>query len=277
MSTPASLGRPSRYRRVVLDLAPRGADRRVLQAAAELARLLDAELHAVFVEDAALAALVDNPFARELRLPTHEWQSVTGAAMAEDVRLAVAGAQREVEAVRAALGLRGDTETRRGDPASLVASLCLQTDIVVLAPPALAAERALGPHARRSLALYRCAASVMLVPQMRSVRHGPVTVVAAKADDPALELAARIAARAGEELLVLAPAVVLEELARRSPEMHGRALAGQGGVDIHKALRGVSARLLVMMRGTVLPDADATLLALADENAVPVLALEPWA
>lgn len=272
---------PSRYRRVVLDLPPREVDRLVLQAAAELARFLDAELHAVFVEDPALAALADLPFARELRLPTHEWAPMTGARLADEMRLAVSRARRDLDTLRAVAGVRGTTEIHKGDPASLLATICVATDIVVVPPPRQPVERAMGLHARRSLAVYHCVASVMVLPSTLPARHGPIAVVVRSVDDESLAVAARIAARAGEDLVVLAPpelhmADIQAAVSMRvGARVRTKALAGQTGADVLMALRGLSARLLVLTRGTALPDTDSTLREIVEGGSVPVLALEP--
>lgn len=246
---------PPRYRRVLLDLPPREADRNVLQAAAEMARLLDAELHAVFVEDPALAILADLPFARELRLPTHDWQPMTGARLAQEMRAAIGKARRDLAAMRAAAGVRGDTEVQQGDPASLIATICTASDIVVVASPARAVERAMGVHTQRSLAAYHCTASVLMLPPTRMSHQGAIAVLAGdRAESRAVAM--EIAARAGATVVELAP-------------------AGQRAADILAALHAVPARLLVLTRGAVLPDADGTLQAIAEAGAVPVLALEP--
>lgn len=267
---------PTRYRRVVLDLPPRETDRRVLQAAAELARFLDAELHAVFVDDPALTALADLPFARELRLPTHEWVPVTGTRLADEMRLAVSRARRDLDALRAATGVRGETEIHMGDPASLLATICVATDIVVVPALGQPVERAVGLHARRSLAVYHCVASVMVLPSSLPAWHGPVAVAVMAEDDDSLAVAARIAARAGEELVVLAPADIQAAVgARVGAQVRTRTLAGRSVADILMALHGLSARLLVLARGAALPDADSTLRDIAEHGSLPVLALEP--
>ena len=76
--------------------------------------------------------------------------------------------------------------------------------------------------------------------------------------------------------MVLAPADIQAAVsARIGARVRIRTLAGKTGADILMALRGLSARLLVLTRGTALPDLDSTLRAIADGGPVPVLALEP--
>ncbi len=271
-----------RYRRVVLDLPPRQADRQVLQAAAELARLLDAELHAVFVEDPALAALAEIPFARELRLPTHDWQPLHHETLANEMRLAFDKARQDIAALRVAMGVRGETQMLRGDPGSLLASLCVDSDIVVLAPPSQPSEHVLRQHAHRHRATRRSAASVMALPPRRTLESGPVAVVLRDVGDDALTVAARIAARAGQELLILAPSSVLDAALARARTLQGAGTRVRGKLLSHPTpdsiaaiLRRQAVRLCVLTRPELAPDEDATLQTLARESQVPILALEP--
>lgn len=271
-----------RYRRVVLDLPPRAADRRVLRMAAELARFLDVELHAVFVEDPALATLADFPFARELRLPGHDWQPMTGERLADEMRHAAGKARRDLDAMRAALGVRGEMEVRRGDPASVVASICVDTDIVVVATPSGPADRMMGNHARRSTAAHRSAASVMLLPAIATDGHGPIVALVQGAADESLLVAARIAGRAGEDLVLLVPRDAMADVTRRAGELidpatrlRVRELRGRGAINIRAALAGLDPRLLVLTRGAVTPDEDRTIGTVADASLVPILVLEP--
>ncbi len=167
-------------------------------------------------------------------------------------------------------------EVHQGDPASLLATICAVTDIVVVPPPGRPTEHALGIHARRSLAMYHCAASVMAFPSAVAVPRGPIAVAVQSSDDESLSVAARIASRAGEELVVLAPAEIHAELREiLGRHSHIRMLAGQTGQAILAALRGLETRLFVMTRGTAHPDADSTLRDIAEGGHVPVLMLEP--
>jgi hypothetical protein len=67
-----------------------------LRAAAELAAVLEVDLHRPFVDDEALLALAEPPFAHELGLPSHEWQPVEAGRR----RLAPCGGRRVASATR---------------------------------------------------------------------------------------------------------------------------------------------------------------------------------
>jgi hypothetical protein len=59
----------------------------------------------LFVEDEALLALAERPFARELRLPSHEWQPVEAGHIAAELRHAAADARRLLHEVAATRGV----------------------------------------------------------------------------------------------------------------------------------------------------------------------------
>ena len=66
----------SPYRRAVLGMGIGNIDRDMLREAAEFARLLELDMLGVFIEDPSLIELAALPFARELRLPGHDWQAL---------------------------------------------------------------------------------------------------------------------------------------------------------------------------------------------------------
>ncbi len=101
-----------RRRRVLLDLCHIGADRQGIDAGAELAGLLGLDLIGVFVEDEGVICLAGMPFARELRLPTHEWSPMAAERMAEEFGEA-AGRVRRMLAERSASLPQGSGPARR--------------------------------------------------------------------------------------------------------------------------------------------------------------------
>jgi hypothetical protein len=271
-----------RYRRVIVDLPVSAADRRALRAAAELARGLDAELRAMFVEEEGLLSLARMPFAREFRLPGHGWQPIAGEQIAADMRQAAQAARRMLEEVARAAGISGALEVHRGEAGALIETVCVETDVVVVLEPARPAERAVQGYVRRRLAAYRCAAAMMLLPpELPEERHG---VVALAEDGGVLPVAARIAARLNENLTVLTRdgpepariALAAQAQGMRSAQVRVRRLAGTGGVaDIVAALAGGSPRLAVLSRGTLRPEGEETVSELARALRAPVLVLEP--
>jgi hypothetical protein len=272
------------FRRVLLDLCHATADRGGIRVAAELARLLDLDLTGVFVEDTALLGLAEYPFARELRLPGHEWQKLDPERIVAEVHEAAATARRLLDAHSAPLGIHSLFEVVRGDPSASVAALSGIGDIVVLVEPATPSDRLARAFPRAWQSALRSAAAVLLVPPRIVRLHGPVAAVITRAGDPSLATAAAIAAAAGEQLLLL--------LLPRDDDLKTAAVAGaravglpDGRIHTHRlraatpqavvhALGPTQERLVVMTRAAgALPDTAPSHLAAA--RRVPVLVVEP--
>ncbi len=192
-----------RQHRVILHLHQGAAESAIVRAAAELAQMLGIALHGVFVQDEALSELAALPFIREFRLGTGAWQPLDRQRLAEEQRSAAAEARRLLDEAAAALGVTRLFEIIGGDPALFIAATSQAGDIIVVAQPRLPAERLVHATARWLEAAHGCAASVMLVPQVMARRAGPVAAVVCAESDPAIGIAARIAAAAGEPLLLL--------------------------------------------------------------------------
>jgi hypothetical protein len=251
-----------------------------IRVAAELARLLDLELTGVFVEDAAVFGLSEYPFARELRLPGHEWHRLEPGRIAAEVREAAATARRLLDAHSAPLGVHSLFEVVRGDPAGAVAALSGTGDIVVVVEPGMPADRLARAFPRAWQSALRSAAAVLLVPPRITRLHGPVVVVVTRAADPGLAIAAAIAAAAGEPLKLLLP----RDDALKATALAGARAAGlpAGRIHTHRlqaltpeavinALGTTQERLLVLTRAAdALPDAAASDLA----RVRPVLVVE---
>ena len=261
-------------RRLILELGQGAADAGILRIAAEFARLLDAALHGVFVEDETLLALAEWPFARELRLATRQWQPFDPATLAAELRQAAAAADRRLAETVAQLAVPSRFEVVRGDPAACLIAFCRADDILVLAlprapeggsasgfPTAGFGLPGAGPRWRAIARGAPCA--VLVVPDASPRRHGPVAAVLADATDPGLDPAARIAAAGMDKLRILLadPAAAAEEVCARAaalgvprsrievrtvpPRPAGVAAAD----DPLAALGGAGERLIVLGRG----------------------------
>ena len=274
---------PPTYRRLVLEFGHGTTDVGIVRTAAELARLLGVDLHGLFIEDEALLALAAWPFARELRLPTHEWRRIDPETLAAELRAAAAAADRLLAEAVAALDIPGHFEVIRGDPAASIAAFCRRDDILVLAP----SRSASGLGLTREAAAGRAAGAVLVVPGGRMRRSGPVVAVLDDTADPGLDLAARIAAATAEELRILladaAPAAQQQARDRAAAlgvapgriqlQPRPRAATGRApGEDLPAALAGLRESLIVLGRG-VAPD-DAAVARIALRRGVPVLVME---
>ena len=277
---------PADVRRLILDLGQGAADPLALQMAAELAGWLGVDLHGLFIEDEAVLALADLPFARELRLPTHEWSPLDAAGLAAELRHAAEEARRTLTRILAATRVPGGFEVRRGDPAACLAEISGAGDLVLLALSGSVSARPPPDAARTRAAMARGAASALLVlPARPRRRRGPVVVVPEGAADPALEIAARIAAATHEPLTILlrdpgpqAGAAVRDRAAgfgvpRQRVAVAGLAPAGTGAIQgVPAAPPGQNESLIVLGRAATGDGVEAAQLAAA--HGVPVLLVE---
>lgn len=118
-------------RRIVVGLDPRSPGRAALEAAAQLAARLQAELVGLFVEDIDLLHLAGLPFAREIGFPTATLRALDIASMERSLR-ALAG---EVQRTLAAIAGRGPVtwsfRVARGALMSELRAAATEEDIVV--------------------------------------------------------------------------------------------------------------------------------------------------
>lgn len=277
---------PAEVRRLILDLGQGAADPLALQMAADLAGWLGVDLHGLFIEDEAVLALAGLPFARELRLLTHEWTPLDADSIAAELRHAADEARRMLTGILAAARVPGGFEVRRGDPAACLAEISRAGDMVLLALSGSVSARPPQDAARTRAAMARGATSALLVlPARPRRRHGPVVVVPEGAADPALEIAARIAAATHEPLTILLrdPGAGTAEAARDRAAAFGVprqrvALAGlaQPGIGsaegVSVALAGHGGSLIVLGRAATGDGVEAAHLAAA--HGVPVLLIE---
>ncbi len=257
------------HRRIVLSI-PTGTSRDTVRQAAEWARLLDLEIHAVFVEDEAVHGLAAYAFAREFRLPTHAWEPIDHDRLADDFRHAANTAKRQLDTVAAAMGVRAAFQVLRGDPSGAVAQMLCASDIVVLTEPSLGSEGLTQTFLRSWQSAYGSAASVLLLPPGRIRTHGPV--VALTFGDRGARTAAHIAGRTGEALvllgparpMVLPPALAAEHVGRRDLNAITEHALGLALGDLRE-------RVLVLDRNLLDDAQERAVLRVAAARATPVL------
>ncbi|HEY7581302.1 MAG TPA: hypothetical protein VH855_27210 [Acetobacteraceae bacterium] len=277
------MAREASQHRVILHLRHGAAERAMVRAAAELAQMLGDMLHGVFIDEEALGDLAELPFVREFRLTDGGWRRLDRGRLAEEQRAAAAEAQRLLDEAATALGVTRLFQIIRGDPALFFAATSHAGDIIVVAQPRIPAEQLAHATARWLEAAHASAASVMLVPQVLSRRAGAVAAVVCTESDPALRIAARIAAAAGETLLLLVFGD--GELTKAATEharaagLSGRRVAvrdihGVAPEDVLEGLRASRERLVVLGRGACGADDAAVSSRIAASRGVPVLVVE---
>ena len=269
------------FRRLILEVGHSATDAATMRTAAEFARLLGLDLHGLFIEDESLLALAELPFAREIRLPSHQWHPVDPARLEADMRHAAGAARRRLDEVVRGAGVPNGFEIMRGDPAVCIVACAEATDIVVAETgPAAVRVHGLG---RVQEAAHGSPASVLVLPPGPVPRHGAVVVAPAGAADTSLDVAVRIARAADEDLLILLagapPSAVDErthaEAAGMPPNrVHLRPVAGMRSHDLALALADEPARLIVLTRGASAAGDFADAVQLAIARGVPILLVE---
>ncbi len=265
------------HQRIVLGIHHGATSDDLMQHAAEMARLLGVEMFGVFIEDEAVHALASMPFARELRMPSHEWHRIDPDRVAAEFRHAATTSKRLLDTVAQALGVRSSFEVRRGDPSGVVAELLCSSDIVVLAEPKRGSDGLTQSFLRAWRTACGSDASVLLLPPGRMRRRGPV--VALLAGERGLSTAAHIAGIAGETLVLLGPASQLEtasaSVALPADRVRGRALAEVTENALRFALGDGGERLLVLDRDGLDAEQEAAVLRVAAGRGTPVLLVGP--
>jgi len=265
--------------RLIVELSQAGADSAALRSAAELARWFGLHLHGVFVEDEALLALAEFPFAREFRLPTHDWAPFAADRLAGELRHAADQARRLMQDVVAQLDVPTVFEVMRGDPVSCIAGLCSASDIVVVMHAATGAAAELS---RLLAPTQGVAGSVLVLPNRAAMRSGPVVALLRDAADPVLDEAARIAAAREDGLVILVPQdapepkVIERAVAAGMPRQRItlRHLAETGAAGAQAALSGIRERLVITARAGSGVDDAIEAAQLATVRGTPVLLVE---
>lgn len=222
-------------RRIIfaLDSATESPDS--IEAAAELAERLHAELVGLFVEDANLLRSAALPFVREINLASGQWQAFEPAAIERDMRARAARARRLIEAVARRRHLAFSFQVARGEVGREIAAVAGETDLIVLEglTEILRGRVQMGSGAR---AVARQTARTVMV-----LRHGVLDArnfLVAYEDTPeadrALVIAARLAAANRATLAVLviaADSPKAEELRDRASKVLAR-LGIEGSIEI---------------------------------------------
>lgn len=141
-ATTASAGEPvARQRRTMLAFDAALGETMDLEAAIELVALLDAEVHALFVEDPDLAACSALPFARELARIGMRSRGLEREAVDRALRRGVERARRRLDAAAQRLMLRVSIDSVRGKLVRIALEQAASAQFVVL-PQARGAARA---------------------------------------------------------------------------------------------------------------------------------------
>jgi nucleotide-binding universal stress UspA family protein len=175
-----------------------------LEAAADLAAALEAELLGLFVEDENLLHLAGLPFAQEVHAPWAASREMSSDRMEKDLRLQAAQARRALQAAAERVQARWSFRTVRGQVTPAVLAAALEVDLVAMGRIGRPVSRhnRLGSTARATAASTH--RSVLLMQQGGDLSY-PILVTfdGSPAAWQALLAAAKLAGAGGDDLNVL--------------------------------------------------------------------------
>lgn len=267
------------FRRLVLGLQ-RAAPASTTELAVELASLFDLELIGLFIDDVALRHWAAMPAARAISALGAAWNSLEFADGPGEADYAAESAGRRFAVASERLERRR-FEIVRGAAAQALAAISRPEDILVIVPPAAAADRAAEPFASLLEAVFASPAAVMLVPRRIARVAGSIVAISATPDDPSVDVAGAIAAATGESHVVVdmrrAGGKALRLEVRSGAGNHSHRPPHGGPVDYlaeaaPHALRGLRERLTVIDRGVLQNE---IALAIALGRGAPVLSINP--
>jgi hypothetical protein len=242
----------SRFGRAVLGLQHHPS-RHGLSIAVDVARLLGLDLFGLFVEDESLMHLAALPFCREFS-PLGGWRAVDSAQLVRDLQAAASSAQRSFAAAVKDLPTSCEFVATRGSMAAAISSHARPDDMVVLSAPSAVGEYTAEAFPLLIDTALRSAAGVLLVPRRIARQLGDVVAIAARPDDPSINVAADIARAANAKLVIieLFDAEGADRSAaredRRATRKPARAAVSDPALML-AAFRGERERLVVVTQG----------------------------
>jgi nucleotide-binding universal stress UspA family protein len=251
-----------------------------LEAAAELALRLRAELQGLFVEDRRLLGLARAPLAWRVSLATGSALPIEAASLESEVAALAARADRALNRAATSRGLRASFRRVKGSVDSEVLAAAGPADLLVLGWSGRSGRlgRRLGGTARA--ALDRGVSPVLVLPAGSGLRRAPWVVLQ---EGPGLErlLAAAdlVAGEAAPTVVLLARSMERAlDLRRRASQALGasarraafRNVVGPGSLALSQALAGAESGLLLMLGASPLLS-QATTRAVIEEVGAPLL------
>jgi nucleotide-binding universal stress UspA family protein len=251
-----------------------------LEAAAELAGSMGAELQALFVEDANLLRLAGLPLAREIRYPFVAPVPLDRVRMERALRAQAAQARQALAKASEERHIQWSFRVVRGEVALEVLAAALEVDLLTLgkASRPLAPRVRLGSTARAAAADASCC--VLLLQRDMGIRPPVLTAYdGTPSARQALAMAARLAQKEDGDLTILvvadAPETVQWLQAQASDSLRGRGvrarfrqLTGSGAAALAREVQAEGSGVLVLSSTVLSQEALQTLL---DEVGCPVL------
>jgi nucleotide-binding universal stress UspA family protein len=139
---------PARIRRILIALDASPASMAALDAAAELAERLDAELLGLFVEDIDLIRLSELPFAREIGLHSASVTVISREQVEQRLRAQANQLRHAMEDLAQRARLRTEFRVARGAINNELLQAALDTDLIILGKAGWSRRQKMGSTAR---------------------------------------------------------------------------------------------------------------------------------
>lgn len=271
-----------RIRRILVAVDASPGSLSALEAAAELAAALEAELEGLFVEDTQLIELAGLPLTRQLGRLSASFRRLESREMELQLRVQAAQARQALEQIARRLEVSHRFRVARGTVIDEILQAAREADLVALGRAGWSLRRLLGSTARAVLA--QGVGRVLLLGE--AARLGSPVLVLYDGGEPAkaaLAIAAALARRLRGEVRVLVASAdaargdALSEEAARLLKEEGAAgevrwLSSTEAADIGEAVHSLGARTVVLAPGVLGLDA-AGLHELLEEIELPVVAV----
>jgi len=127
--------------RVAIALDARLQSSQALQAAAEMAASLQAELEGIFIEDINLIRLAELPFTREIRPASMTEETVDVPRMEQELRSLARQQQQKLELVAREKGISCSFRIRRGQIKAELMNAVTEVDVLMLCRPGQVAKK----------------------------------------------------------------------------------------------------------------------------------------
>jgi hypothetical protein len=246
---------PMRFERILLELGscPAETASHMIRTAADLARVFDADIGALFVEEEQLFDLADLPLAGAPSAPKlapseRSERQLMEAAVTRQGR----SCRRVLSLLANAANVRWSFEVARGDPLHVIQRIAGPRDFLMLTGATdTISGRSMLALARQALAM---APAVLITASLARHRSGPVALIEGAAQEPGTlgRFAKQVASGLREELVVLSiqadDATMAES--RHSAFLHSSGTPASLGAAmslpaIKSALREIRPRLLI--------------------------------
>jgi nucleotide-binding universal stress UspA family protein len=183
-------------RRVAVALDASLQSSQAMQAAAELAASLQAELEGIFIEDINLIRLAELPFTREIRPTSMTEETVNLQRMEQELRSLARQEQQKLERVAREKGISCSFRVRRGQIKTELMEAVTEVDVLTLCRPGYVSEKF-----RRQTIGYTLRAAAF--PRQQARPSVSVIFGSARNEKRALMAAARFADRLDMDISVL--------------------------------------------------------------------------